>query len=848
MLKTLISKSLPHLVALILFLIITLVYFSPLLEGKRLMQSDIIQYRGMSKEIADYRAETGEEALWTNSMFGGMPAYLISVRYPYKLVQYADQILSVGLPGPAKYLFLSLTGFYILMLAFRINPWLGIAGAVAFGFSTYFFIIEAAGHNTKAHAMSYMAPLLAGIILSFRGKLLLGCALTGLFLALQLYTNHLQITYYTLLVVLVYGVYELVHAFRNNTLPVFARNIVTLIIPVILAVGANFTNMYLVWEYGRYSTRGPSELTTRADVQTSGLDKDYILDDYSYGIAETMNLLIPNFLGGASNYDLGTGSELYSVLAENNVPGAREIASGAPAYWGTQRFTSGPVYIGASVIFFFILGLFVLKGRYKWWLLTATILSVTLAWGNHFLFLSELFIDFFPGYNRFRTVSMILVIAELTIPLLAMLGLREIIISGPSPAYMDKLKKAFYIAGGVTLFFALLPGMFLSFSGEVDRQLISMGWPDIMVDALERDRMSLLRADAFRSFVFITLSAGLMWMFLKSKISVRWMGLAIALIFLVDLWMVNRRFLNNDNFVAQRQLVQPFQLTEADAVILNDEDPHYRVYNTTRDPFNDAVTSYHHKSIGGYHGAKMGRYQDLIMYHLSQNNMDVLNMLNAKYFIRPGEDGQPQAYRNPGALGNAWFVDEAMIVESADEEISALSDFSPSREAIVDVRFENFVSDPELFDSYLPAGNLTERTEQEAEIIKEGIDGGQTPDFSSDLIELTSYSPNHLEYRSNTESDRLAVFSEIYYDAGWDAYINGEPAEYFRANYILRAMVVPAGENVIEFRFSPRGYFVGEWVSLIFSILLLLLTGGILWNELRREIGTPVVTPNRSEL
>jgi hypothetical protein len=848
MLKTIFSKSLPHLVALILFLIITLIYFSPLLEGKRLMQSDIIQYRGMAKEIADYRAETGEEALWTNSMFSGMPAYLISVRYPYKLVQYVDQILSAGLPRPAKYLFLSLTGFYILMLAFRINPWLGIAGAVAFGFSTYFFIIEAAGHNTKAHAMSYMAPLLAGIILSFRGKLLLGCALTGLFLALQLYTNHLQITYYTLLIVLVYGIYELVHAFRNNMVPVFVKNIATLIIPVILAVGANFTNMYLVWEYGRYSTRGPSELTTRADVRTSGLDKDYILDDYSYGIAETMNLLIPNFKGGSSSYDLGTGSELYSVLAENNVPGARDIVSGAPTYWGPQRFTSGPVYIGASVIFFFILGLFVLKGRYKWWLLTATILSVTLAWGKHFLFLSELFIDFFPGYNRFRTVSMILVIAELTIPLLAMLGLREILISGPSPLLMKKLKKSFYIAGGVTLFFVLLPGMFLSFSGEVDRQLIAMGWPDILIDALERDRMSLLRADAFRSFIFITLSAGLMWMFLKSKISAKWMGLAVAMVFLVDLWMVNRRFLNNDNFVPQRQLAQPFQLTEADAVILNDDDPHYRVYNTTRDPFNDAITSYHHKSIGGYHGAKMGRYQDLIMYHLAQNNMDVLNMLNAKYFIRPGENGQPQPFRNPGALGNAWFVEEAIIVENADEEIFALSDFEPSREAIVDVRFEDFVSDPELFDSYLPAGNQAERSAQEAEIIQENINVEPSTSLPSDQIELTVYRPNYLEYLSKTRSKRLAVFSEVYYDAGWDAYINGEPAEYFRANYILRAMVVPAGENVIEFRFRPRGYFVGEWVSLIFSILLLLLTGGILWNELRREIEHPVIKPNRPEL
>lgn len=805
MIRTIIQQSVPHFIAVVIFLGITVAYFSPILEGKKLQQSDIIQYRGMAQEIVEHRNETGEEALWTNSMFSGMPAYLISVRYPNNLIRYVDRIISLGLPNPAKYLFLSLLGFYILLLAFRIDPWLALAGAVAFGFSTYFFIIEAAGHNTKAHAMSYMAPLIAGIIITLRGRVLLGAVVTGIFLALQIFANHLQITYYTLLIVIVYGIFELVNAYREKLLSRFFRNIAILVIPVILALGANFTNMYLVWEYGRYSMRGPSELMANGETRTGGLDKDYILNDYSYGISETMNLLIPNFKGGASSYDTGTGSEVYRVLSERGIAGAGDIASAVPAYWGTQVYTAGPVYIGASVIFFFVLGLFVLKGRYKWWLLSATLLSVALAWGNNFMFLSDFFIDYIPGYNKFRTVSMTLVIAEVTIPLLAILGLREIVMNRPAEDFRKPLKWSFYIVGGITLFFTIMPGAVLSFSGPVDQQLIAMGWPDFLIDALVEDRISLLRTDAFRSFIFVSLGAGLVWLFLSGRVPVRYIGFIAAFLFIADLWPVNRRFLSNDDFVTQRQINQPFLMSETDAVILRDEDPHYRVYNTTRNPFNDAITSYHHKSIGGYHGAKMGRYQDLIDYHLRLNNMDVLNMLNTKYFIRPGDDGQPQPFRNPGALDNAWFIDSVSFVNTPDEEIVALSDFDPASLAIVDRRFEEHVAGLEL------------------------VENG---DNNQDIIELLSYSPNHLVYRSVTGSRRIAVFSEIYYDAGWKAYINDEPAGHFRVNYILRAMVVPPGENRIEFRFRPAGYFTGEWISLASSLLLILISGTLLWKEI----------------
>ncbi len=843
----------PHITAIILFVVISFAYFYPLLEGRELLQPDIIQYRGMAREIIDFREETGEEALWTNAMFSGMPAYLISIKYPFNLVRYADQLISLGIPRPAKFLFLSMVGFYILMLAFRVNPWLSIAGAIAFGFSTYFFIIEAAGHNTKAHAMSYMAPILAGIVLAFRGKVKLGAVLLGLFLALQIYANHLQITYYTMLIVIVYGIFELVYSIRKRILPRFLRTLMMLVIPVLLAVASNFTNLYLVWEYGRYSMRGPSELTSREEVRTGGLDRDYILDDYSYGIAETMNLLIPNFKGGASSYDLGTGSELYSVLSEAGVQGARDIVSSAPVYWGGQRFTAGPVYIGAAVIFFFVLGLITVRGRYKWWLLAATVLSVALAWGHNFAWLSDLFIYYFPGYNRFRTVSMILVIAGITIPMLAILGLREVVEGQHGIKMMDALKKAFYITGGVSLVFFLFPGVFLSFSGEIDHQLAAAGWPDMLIDALERDRMRLLRMDALRSFIFIALAAGVVWLFLLKKMTVKYMALAAAAVILADLWGVGQRFLDSDDFVSPRQINQPFLPTEADAVILRDDDLHYRVYNTTRSPFNDAITSFHHNSIGGYHGAKMGRYQDLIDYHLGRNNMDVLNMLNTKYFIRPGEDGRPQPFRNPGALGNAWFVDTIRIVENADEEILALNNFDPAREAVVDRRFEEhlwFITQAAYTetdagaDEYSDSGGDgneeapgTAPEDIEPVTADEVEDGDPEPDPAEeegDIITLVSYSPNKLVYHARAGSDRLAVFSEVYYDAGWEAFINGSPVEHFRVNYILRAMEVPQGEHEIEFRFRPKGYFRGEWVSLAGSLILLFITGGVLWKELKK--------------
>ncbi len=799
-------KSLvPYVVAILVFIVVSMAYFSPLMEGKRIRQSDIVQFIGMSKEIVDFRNETGEEALWTNRMFGGMPAYLISVVYPANLFRYVDRLLSLYFPVPAKFLFLSLLSFYILLLAFRVDPWLSIAGALAFGFSTYFFIIGGVGHNSKAHAMAYMPGILAGIVLTFRGRIWWGAALTGVFLALQLYAGHLQITYYTAMVVLVMGLVYLVYAIREKNLLPFFRAAGVLLIAAILALGSNITSMLVTAEYGKYSTRGKTELSHDADIETSGLDKDYILNDYSYGIKESMNLLIPNFLGGSSFGPLDQNSSLYKSLRGQDPQFARQFIQNVPLYWGPQRYTAGPVYLGAVVIFLFVLGLFLVKGPARWWIAGAALLSLLLAWGKHFGFLSDLFIDYFPGYNKFRTVSMILVIAELVVPILGFLAVKQVIEGKTGKEeFWRAMKWSVGIVGGITLLFAVVPGWFLNFQGPVDQQLQSVGWPPVLLEALQDDRKTLLQRDAFRSFLFVVFTATLLVTFRMKKISPVFFYVTLAGLVLIDMWPVNKRYLNNDFFTSAREVRQPFKPTAADQQILQDTTLNFRVYNMTVSPFNDASTSYFHNSIGGYHGAKMERYQELIDYHISQNSPYVLDMLNTRYYIVPGQNNQPVARFNPDAMGNAWFVSGVQVVANADEEIQALYDTDPRGTAIVDRRFS------EDLEGYVPGADSTA------------------------WIRLVSYKPNELVYSYQAEKQQLAVFSEIYYDKGWKAYIDGEPAPYFRADYVLRAMVLPAGKHEIRFEFHPRSYFIGEKISLASSSLLILLFLGALVLEILR--------------
>ena len=800
------SSVLPHIVAILLFIIISFAYYSPALEGKVLRQGDNLQFQGIAKEIVDYRTEYDKEPLWTNSMFGGMPAYLISTIYTTNLIRYVDKYISLTLHPPVKFLFLTLMGFYLLLVVgFRVDPWLAIAGAIGFSFSTYFFNIEAAGHNTKAHAIAYMAPVLMGIVLSFRGKLIWGGLLTSLFLALQIIANHPQITYYTLLIVLLFGLAYLIQAIRDKTLPQFFKTIGVLVFAVIIAVGVNITSLLLINEYGKVSIRGKSELSDDKGNKTSGLDKDYILNDYSYGIDETMNLFIPNFKGGASG-GLDLDSKTYQELERNNVQGAKQIVQYSPlAYWGTQRFTAGPVYIGAVVVFLFVLGLFVIKGPIKWWLASAVVVSIMLAWGKNFMFLSDVFIDYFPGYNKFRTVSMILVITEFAMPLLGILAVKEIMEGKVKKDDLVKaLKYTLYIVGAIALFFSVFPGMLLDFTAPIDEQLKSMGWPDQFIQTIHEDRKDLLQGDAFRSLIFVLLTGALIFGFAYDKLKKQYLILALAVLLLIDFWPINKRYVNNDNFISKREVKEPFTPTPADLSILQDKSISYRVFNLTVDTFNDGSTSWFHKSIGGYHGAKIRRYQDLLTYHISKNNESVLNMLNTKYIIVPREGEGAVAQLNTGALGNAWFVNEFSLVNNPDEEIAALTDFNPAEEAIIDKRFEDFVLDLNLDND------------------------------SISKIELTSYEPNHLVYESSSPSEKMAVFSEIYYDKGWNAYIDGEPVPHFRVNYILRALVVSPGEHTIEFKFHPKTYYTGQKISLASSIILLLLLFGLSFMELKK--------------
>ncbi len=792
----------PHLLAVLIFLVLTMAYFSPMLQGKMLNQHDISQYLGMSKEIRDFREATGQEPLWTNSTFGGMPAYLISVVYKGNLFRYVDTIVGMKLPAPARYFFLYMLGFYFLLVAaYKTKPWLAIVGAIAFGFSSYFLIILAAGHNTKAHAIGYMAPLLAGVIIAFRTRPFTGAVVTSFFLALQLNANHPQITYYTFMILLVYGITMLVIYFRDHLLPRFVRTVMMLLVAAVLATGTGIASLWLISEYGKVSIRGKSELTFNQQNKTSGLDKDYILDDYSYGIGETMNLLIPNFMGGSSS-GFGINSGTYKMLREANVPNAREIATNYPlAYWGPQRFTSGPVYVGAVIIFLFFLGLFLVKGPEKWWIVAVTVLAILLAWGKHFRFFSDLFINYFPGYNKFRTVSMTLVMAELTIPLLGVLAVKRIMDGEVTrEEIMAALKKSFLILGGLTLLFALVPGLFLKFSAPIDEQLRSAGWPDRFISAIRDDRRHLLTADAWRSFIFISLTALLIAGYIYKKVKVSWFYALLGLLILIDMWGIDKRYLNNDDFLPKREVKAPFKPTAADLQILKDKSLDYRVMNLTVSTFNDASTSYFHKSIGGYHGAKIRRYQDLITYQISKNNMGVLNMLNTKYFI-VAEKGQPTARLNSGALGNAWFVQKCRLVDNADQEILALNNLDPAREAVVN-------------------------RNQFGEFVKDTV----YPYDSTAAIRMLSYAPNHLVYEYETAHSAFAVFSEIYYQPGWQATIDGKPAGHFRADYVLRAMILPAGKHKVEFVFRPKGYYVGDKIDLASSVVLLLLVlGGIYW-------------------
>ncbi|MBE0651813.1 MAG: YfhO family protein [Bacteroidales bacterium] len=823
--KNLLKKPLPYIMALAIFLTITLVYFSPIFEGKMLKQHDIAMFKGMSQEIVDFRAKTGHEPLWTNSMFGGMPAWQISVDYAGNLMMSLDRIVRLGLPRPADLVFLYFLGFFILLLVLDVDPWLGIVGAIAFAMSSYFFIILGVGHTSKAHAIGYMAPVLAGIILTFRGKYWKGGLLTAIALALEILSGHLQITYYLLILVLVYGIYALINSLREKQFPRFMKASGVLVIAAIIAILTNITSLWGTYQYSKYSMRGKPVLTFEQDNKSGGLDRDYITA-WSYGIGETWSLMIPDVKGGASGY-IGMDNS----AMDNVNPGFQRIIAQQNSYWGNQPGTAGPVYVGAIMVFLFVLGMFLIEDRMKWALFAATVLAIFLSWGKNFMGLTNFFIDYMPGYNKFRAVSMILVIAELTIPLLGVLALNKIL---KNPKLLLDKMKFFYIAlgltGGFSLLFYLMPTTFFSFFSQYELHQFNMlklsndpAQVTAFMDSLQNVRVAIFRQDTLRSLFFILASAVAMYAFVKGKLKKEWFLLMIGLLVLVDMTGVDQRYLNNSNFEMARKAEVPFSETTADRDIFKDKSLDYRVVDLTKDVFNDASTSYYHESIGGYHGAKLQRYQDLITYYLAPeiDNMrkvlsekptlesidsalvkqQVVNMLNTKYLIY-NPDAEP--IYNTHAFGNAWLVNDYKLEKNADSTILALGKTDLHSVAVVDREFSN------------------------------QLIGKKFPVDASAQIKLVSYEPNDLKYDFHSKAQQLVVFSEIYYPKGWNVYLDGGKVPYFRADYALRAMVVPAGIHTIEFKFQPKVWSIGETLSYIFSGLLLLLLIYVIVIEVRR--------------
>jgi hypothetical protein len=810
---------------IVFFIVLAYAYLFPLLEGKELRMDDLDHHLGMSKELVDYRNETGEEAVWTNSMFGGMPGYMISVLYPNNLINYF-----AGLPRQwfsiASFIFLYMVGFYVLLCSMKINRWLSVAGAIAFGLSSYFIIIIGAGHASKANALAFLPIVIAGVLMVFRGKQIPGAILFTVGLSLELLAGHPQITYYGMLLLAIYGIVELIFAIKEKALLPFGKSVLYLLAGVIVAVGMNFSRLYTSWEYSKETIRGPSELSSNNENKTSGLDKDYVVQ-WSYGIGETMTLLIPNFKGGSTLTNPGENSESYTTMQQKGVQNVKQNIRGVSMYHGTQPFTSGPVYVGAIIVFLFVLGLFVVRGVYKWWLLAATIVSILLSWGGNFMSLTSFLLDHLPLYNKFRAPSMTLVIAQITMPLLGFIALNQILTNKvEKKVWLNGLKWAAIVTGGISLIFAILPGIAGDFSNPAD----TARFPDWLIDSVISDRQSLLRTDAFRSFIFIALAAAAMYMWNIKKIKTNFFIGALGLLILIDLWAVDKRYLNNDNFVSKREAANPFPEMPVDKAILQDNDLYYRVL-PLQNPFQDARASYYHKSVGGYSAAKLRRYQEMIDYHFTPEmqqmisglnsgaqpdsvfgQLPAINMLNTKYIIYD-LNGAPLP--NPNALGNAWFVNDFKIVDNADEEIEALKGFNPKNEAVIDKRFAELVSGKKF---------------------KKDENGN---------IVLTEYKPNYLKYNAKAASEQLAVFSEIYYQNGWDAYINGQKVPHFRVDYILRGLVLPAGKHVVEFKFHPKSYYTGNKISLASSLLLLLAIAGYAFGEYRKKSKKGISEPEK---
>ncbi|MCR8668115.1 YfhO family protein [Aestuariibaculum sp. M13] len=802
------KKGLPHLLVILGFVIVALAYFNPILKGKKIFQSDIMQYIGMSKQQNDFREATGTETYWTDSAFAGMPTYQLGAKYPHNYIKQLDLALRF-IPRPADYLFLYFLGFYILLLVLKVDFKLAALGALAFGFSTYLIIILGVGHNSKAHAIAYMPLVLSGIILTFQRKYLGGFLLTTVAMGLELVANHFQMTYYLMFLVIILGIAYLVDAYKRKTLPDYFKAIAVLVGAVVLSIALNATNILATQEYVKESKRGKSELTINPDgspkVATTGLDKDYITQ-FSYGIAETFNLYIPRFMGGGNGEDVGKDSATYDAfrkLGATTTQAAQE-AKRAPMYWGEQPIVEAPAYIGAVVLFLFVLALFLVKGRLKWWLVGGTVFSLLLSYGKNFSLLTDFFIDYVPLYNKFRAVTSIQVLLELCVPVLAVSGLVKLFKDENTKE--EKLKALKYtvgITGGIAVLFLLFKTSLFDFVGVNDGFYRQNYGPDF-VEALKADRKTLFTNDTIRTLVLVLLSAGAVYMFLKEKFKQQTVIFVFAALILFDLVGVDRRYVNNDDFVSAREVDKPFTANAIDKEILKD-DSHFRVYDLVSGP---SKPSYFHNSLTGYNAAELRRYNDVFEFYVAKNNMNVLNLLNTKYIIAQDKEGQMFPYVNDEANGNAWFIESFKTVDNPNHEILALDKLDNKKQAVL-----NTVDFGNTFKSEIP--NYT-------------VDSTAT-------ITLVEQQPNYLKYQSDNKNDGFAVFSEVYYGNGWKTIIDGKEASHIRVDYTLRGMEIPEGKHTIEFKFDPDVVKTGSTITLAGSLLFALLLVGGLFYEFKKK-------------
>ncbi|MCR5862297.1 YfhO family protein [Flavobacterium sp. J372] len=824
------NRFYPHLLALLGFVLVAVIYFYPVLQGKEIYQSDIAQYTGMAKEQNDFRKQTGEEPYWTNSAFGGMPTYQLGAKYPHNYIKQLDSVLRF-LPRPADYLFLYFIGFYILLRVLRVDPLKAFLGSLAFGFSTYLVIILGVGHNAKAHAIAYMPMVVAGVLLVFQRRYIAGGLLTMLAAALEINANHFQMTYYLLILLLVLGVYFTIKMVKNKeskqlgiTAGIFAG-------AAILAIGANATSLMATSEYAKISNRGKSELKFNPDgsanTTDASMEYDYITE-YSYGIAESLNLIAPRLFGGGNRENAGEGSHMYDFILEQGATPAeaKEFAANVPTYWGDQPIVEAPAYIGAIVFFLAVLALFIDKRKFKYAFLAGAIISLMLSWGKNFEPLTRFFIDYVPMYDKFRAVSSIQVILELCMPVLAIMGLQSFYKAAKEEQWKP-LWQSSAVALGIIVILFVMKGSF-SFAGLRDEDY-RQGYGEMgtaFVDALKEQRMQMYTADLLRSGVLILLTAGLLWAYMKDKLKATASVIIVGILMVGDLFFVDKKYVNAEDFVSARQVNIPFEADEADNMIKEDT-THFRVYEAMGRL--QGRTSYFHNSVGGYSAVRPRRMDQLfthmvepkmsdIFRNINQQSLSltkpnpILDMLNVKYVLLQANEGQNVPVTNPFANGPAWFVGNIKLVKTADEEIKAVASINTKQTAVINA---------EDFGSHFKDG-------QKMFVVD-----------STATIKLDEVKPNYLKYNSNNTNAGLAVFSEMYYASGWNAFIDGKPASHFQADYVLRAMNVPAGKHTIEFKFEPQVVKTGSSIALVSSILMLLLIGRGIYVETRKAHQPP---------